>query len=179
MTRVVAALMPITNDPEFVFTKLKKQFEEIFLKVGSTEFKKDDLYEAVRTRQDAQRYARAVNRAHHWIKREGYSWKRQGSKCDQLETILPQHFTRNKWDDGDFKKVVSHIVTLQKSNAIRRYNPLARSSGLNWRGPEKIRFSWEDQQTLKDRCKTQDWPGICSANLAVLGRGKKYIWKHE
>ncbi len=172
LTRAVAALMPSSEAPEREFPKLKMLAADIFLKVGKVgEY--DKTHEAVRNRQDSQRYYRTVIRAQHFLnKQEGQLWLVQGAKQDQLEVLLRQHFTRNKWVIGDLKKTVSQILSLVNSSVIRRSSPLPNSSGLNWRGPEKERLSLTNQQILRARCNSQDWPGICYTTFPVFGRGK-------
>jgi hypothetical protein len=127
----------------------------------------------VRVRQDSQRYSRAVLRSQHWMKmgQQYHAWWAQGAKREALDSQLPHHFARYKWDYCDFKKVVAHIMTLSTPNAIRRSNPLASSSGLNWKGPEKELFSVKSQMILIGRCQTQNWPGICAALFGSFGRG--------
>ena len=124
----VAELMPLSNDPCFKITKLKHAVNLVLSNVKG--FDKDDVRNAVRARQDQQRYTRQSARALLYF--EHVSGK-VAINC--LESRVAAFFQRQKWTspedkNQDVKKVTAQLLILSNNQSIRKSSQVPESSGI-------------------------------------------------
>ena len=163
----VAELMPLSNDPCLKIAKLKHAMTLVLSNVEG--FDRDEVRNAVRARQDQQRYTRQSARA--LIYFEHVSGK-VATNC--LESRVAAIFQRQKWTsledkNHDVKKLTAQLLILSNNQSIRKTSQIPESS-RNWCAGLAQNLPYEKQIMLSQRGETQLWPGICFAKKTKFGR---------
>ena len=163
----VAELMPLSNDPSFKLEKMKHAVNLVLFKVEG--FDKDEVRRAVRSRQGQQRYSRQSARAIQYFDHVNGKISANG-----LESKVGAFFQRKKWvsledRNQDVKKVTAQLLILSNNMSIRKLAQIPDSSGIRYVGLSH-NLPYEEQVMLSQRCKTQQWPGICLAKMSQYGR---------
>ena len=164
----VAELMPLSNDPCFKTAKLKHAMNLVLSNVEG--FDKDDVRNAVRARQDQQRYNRR-SAARALLYFEHVSGK-VAINC--LQSRVAAFFQRQKWTsledkNQDVKKVTGQLLIPSNNQSIRKSSQVPESSGIRYAGLAH-NLPYEEQILLSHRCATQLWPGICLAKMSNFER---------
>jgi hypothetical protein len=147
---------------------LKVQANEVYISLENNTFDYERVKSAVRKHQDRQRYARQAARASAFV-------KHVHGKTDPatLEARLAGYFQRQKWTSNDstqdLKKVYLLVLPMITTANPKTPNRCAIQRVM-YKGMAG-NMEYEDQSLLKERSRTQNWPGVTQAIFAKFGRG--------
>ena len=110
--------------------------------------------------QFSQRYVRQVQRAQIFVQ--------QTTVVMSCQVKLQNFYSKQKWATRDLWKVVDHVAKLLNDGSKRKFQPLEKTTSLNYTPNDIESFPCEAQEELQSCALTQSWVSACGAYFPSL-----------